>query len=73
MLVKVSDRAWTLLAMLTAPAPVLFAKTNGQVGAIVPYSTAGKSLVAIRVEDQGRKSNDLAVAVASTAPANTEL
>jgi len=49
------------------PAPVLYA-SSGQVGVIVPFNVAGKSVVRVQLNNAGRLTNTLMMNVAATAP-----
>ena len=49
-------------------APVLYASSR-QVGVIVPFNVAGKSVVRVQLEYRGRLTNSLTLNVAATAPA----
>ncbi len=48
-------------------APVLYV-TERQVGAVVPFGVAGKSVVRVQLEQAGRMSNSITVNVAAAAP-----
>lgn len=50
------------------PAPVIYTSAN-QVSVVAPYGIAGRRMVSIQVEYQGRKSNAIAMAVSLTNPA----
>lgn len=49
------------------PAPVLYASSR-QVGAVVPFNVAGKSIVRVQLEYRGRLTNSLTLNVAAAAP-----
>jgi astacin len=49
------------------PAPMIYASSR-QLGAIVPFNVAGKSVVRAQVEVDGRLSNPVTLNVAATAP-----
>jgi endo-1,4-beta-xylanase len=49
------------------PAPILYARV-GQVGAVVPFETAGKSSVAMQYEYNGVASNVVSVPIVAAAP-----
>lgn len=50
------------------PAPVIYSSAN-QVSVVVPYGTAGRRMVSVQVEYQGRKSNAIALPVSFSNPA----
>jgi astacin len=50
------------------PAPVLYASSR-QVGVVVPFNVAGKSVVRVQLDNNGRLTNLLTVNVVVTAPA----
>lgn len=51
-----------------APAPILYASST-QVGAVVPFSVAGRSTVLVQLEYNGRRTNGITAFVAPSAPA----
>ncbi len=59
--------ASTRLLFDGAPAPILFV-TPGQLNAVVPYFVAGRRTVDVQVETSGRRSTQVNVPVAPSAP-----